>query len=590
MIEDIIAARVSAALEHARGLPDTQGNTLFSRPAAHPEIEAALWEAARAHDGILDDGVVRLPNSIAVELLARCADSTVAKSAAHLRDLVARFVRADLRAAVLARPKLAQRWPLTGDVAGLVHLSEGWLMWPGEAAPLPVMTWARDALNAAAAGAGDRAVERARGKAPVGVAIESTAGVDDVHVALLYLAEKEVAEAARTPAIRISARREAQAVVAMLGAGAPTARNARRWTDVERNPSAHRFELAWAGRRHAYQLHLGVDDQPIERAVLQGIMRELQEDGVRDWFVYHRMAGEQGHTGTFRWSWAEHRERTDYARRVRTKNASDAELARAASNRLHRFQSAHLHAAIESVANGVVQIGFVLIGDDPLLVVTKGIDELRTGERTTTVAEVRLNKVLYDGARAGRDLHFALIPEAALTLPAMELRLLAMLVFSWRNNYDAGAVARLQASTLWQYADIRKGAPQRSQWPAARATLERVLSHLGRAAGLDWTNEGTGPTAVYTITPPAWWRDRVLHGVRPELPANTAALPRTGAELAAWRAERGLSLRDVQAATGIGKTTVARAEQERSGEPLPAGWLPLLSRIGSNRGSSVPDR
>jgi len=399
---------------------------------------------------------------------------------------------------------------------------------------------------------------------------------------LVVSAEKQVEADRRIPTVRMSARPHARAAFRMLAEGPPTIGGVTNWVEGRTGLTQKgNFELVWEGRRHPYQLNL-LNDEPLSAGLVKAIQAELQDDGVRDWLTFHVMAEEQGGTGDFRWSWREHRERAGYDRRVASKSTRDAEVAAACVARIGRFTRAE--ARLEQERGG--RKFWVRIGDHGLLDVPAGIDELTESGWLTTVAAVRLNKGILAGAR-GRERapYYALIHRDIIALPRIERTLGTLLAFDWRVARDNGGTVVRTARTLWDYARIQGGQwEKRKRWPEARRSLDRALDVLGERIGLDWHVEAAGahgldgPDARYIIEPPPWWRDRLLHGVSPVLGQNTAGVPRTGAELAEWRSEHGVSLRQAAAIVGVKSPETIRKAETKANATLPADWLPLLAK------------
>ena len=443
---------------------------------------------------------------------------------------------------------------------------------------MKVAEWARDALNAADPGAGDKLAEWARDALNAAdrgwwdtglqwplasLTVAKCVRCQPEHLALLDLTVQDIKRGGYKPVVRMGATAEGRAAVQVLAAGPPKLEDYPwRVTDTLTCPEDGWAELVWNGTPRPLQLRLNFDGRgTIDGAVLRDILDELAEDGVRDWLVNHRMAGEQGATGTFRWSWAEHRQRTDYDRRIAQRKATDEQLAEAVVHRLQRLQHAELRWYRKMEGN---MCGWLRIGPPWLVDVPAGVDELTLAGRSLRVALMHLNPETYKGAhRNAEQPHFALLPEAALELPGPELRLLTLLAYDWTYARDPEGVVR-KGKMLWRYANIRKGEhTERKRWPAATRTLQRKLDRLGKLVGLDWNLEG-GPEESaetrYRIRPPDWWKERVLLGVPPEYGSSRTAVPRTGNELQRWRDDYKLSQRALAEVLGVSQPTVCRAE------------------------------
>jgi len=355
---------------------------------------------------------------------------------------------------------------------------------------------------------------------------------------------------------------------------------AQRALDTTVREASGRVELVFAGKREPWQLSLDLDG-PLSREVMHGILRELKEDGLRDWLLLHRMAGQQGASGSFIWTRDEHLERTAYATRVKGKNTSLQEISDRVVSRLWRLKRAEIRAEVQRGDN----LSWVRVGPFGLLDILAGTDELTKAGRKLTSARMALNPVIYEGAERGSaHPHFALLPEATLKLPAAPLRLAVELTYWWhdqRRLVMQDGIAEITAATLWDWVGLRAGKnTNRKRWPAVHRSLERSLAQLANAIGINWTTDGAvGPRQIYRITPPISWRDRAVLGVPPAYLA-TGSTPRTGAELKTWREQRGLSQRELGCLLGISQPTLGRREKAAT---LPAELIAQLATIDSER-------
>lgn len=549
----------------------------------------------------------------ALQLVREALPGMVAEVAAEVAEVARLLVAAERRPAVLARPEVANKWPLfpayalqpkpdkgpawfalyllSRSITDLFQSDANWpgtvaplnTFWPGTVAPLSVVEWVAEIANKPpnppqwASGLRNLVDTRGPYIVPWWLTAEVNGrqfGVPGVGLALLYAADRAVEQSQRTPMVRVGATKPARAVIAALSTG-PFTRDEgpAPWANAELYRDEGRVELMWNGRPSPLQLSLRLDNgEALGREVIRGILAELQTDGVRDWLVLHRIAQEQGCTGTLRWTWAEHRERTAYADRIRNKNATEAELQSAVVSRLWRKANATLRLWAERDGKR----GWVRVGPFGLLDIPAGVEVLTAAGSCLDVAKVVINPALYEGAKAGDERpHFALVPDEVLRLPGEHVRLAVELVYGWQDKRSPSGIVRL-AETLWQWAGIAESQyTQRKRWPEVIRTLESMLDMLGRTMGMDWNREGEpGPKASYTLRPPQAWVDRALHHAPPIL-VSKAAVPRTGAELKAWREARGLSQRDLAALCGLSQSKLARAERDLA---LPEATVEALAK------------
>jgi hypothetical protein len=417
-------------------------------------------------------------------------------------------------------------------------------------------------LNARTEGASRPPVDEARARAvarwPVDVC------------ALVVACEREVRDDARRKTVPIPSTREAAAALAVLSQGPKGP-----WEQMQRTDGGS-FELVWAGERRAYQLALHFGTPDFDVCIIKGILDELQEDGLRDWLLLHRMAAEQGRKGSFVWRWSEHRDRSAYARRVRQNNVTDRAAAEAVTARLWRLKSAEVRAY--RTGRGARE-GWVRLGPFGLLDIPAGI---RNGTFLES-AMLAINPALYEGARHDSPApHFALLPEEALLLDGKRLRLATMATLAMRYARDEGCVVQRKARSLWEDLNAESGAPPAKRWPRAEGSLHQALDELGRIGVLGaWERAPgpVGPEVLYTLRPPPWLRDQLVHGVTPELGPSKVDLPATGAALIAWRLTKGWSQAQAAKELKVGIATIKRAEGAQSNALGPALTKALVSHL-----------
>jgi hypothetical protein len=514
-----------------------------------------------------------------------------------------------LRKAVLDRPMLAERWPLEVhdapagsdeqkalDFLAIVETSHtGPWEWPGNVAPAALAAKLREtgdpdaAIVAGNVLKGIRYTGENRERRIEGLSPQFKDDSPDTQpppspevlrahqrwpvmpcAVLLSIAIDVRAEIAAFRGTPIPATKPARVAIAAVsrGPGGP-------WSNlhhVRREPAgepALSLELVWDGKPNAYQLSLTFPTN-FEAQLVGGILQELQADGLRDYLVLHRMAAEQGRTGSIRWTWREHRERTAYDSRIRAHNATDAEVRHAVTTRLFRLKGAELR---ETARQGN-RVAWRRIGPFGLIDIPAAI----SSDDDLDLAPLQLNPELYAGAATGTDKpHFTLLPDDAFSLAGDRFRLAALLVLAMRDARDEGGTVRLTAAKLWEHMDLRggnaKGIP-RHRWPRLDATLVAALDALVAAKVIGaWSREVDGPPdprAVYRIDPRTEWRDLVVHGLPPSFPPSLASTPRTGAELRAWREARRLSQAAAAQILKVGIATVKRAESDPAASLGPA--------------------
>lgn len=523
--------------------------------------------------------------------------------ASEVERLAAILVPEEFRRAALdvrdARDLLINGWPFPAwwpreALAGhewfnnLEHLPWGGIVWHPSVAPADVAKWLRER-----AGNHPGAIEVAdhleRGYNP-GQAIGLEGNETDkpwtglrwtaAGVSLLFAAYSEAKASQRVGTIRHGVTREGRAALELftVGGGASIDAAGKPW-----NASAGTgwAEVVWNSRPKPMQLTLtGFSDEPTWRTVA-GILDELKHDGLRDWLILHRMAQQQGASGTIRWAWADHKREATYQRRIK-QGVSEDDLAKEVMDRIVRMKNAELKLCEPTPdGRGVV---WRRIGPFGLLDIPTGVDAFTRAGRTTRMALIKLNPEIYKGA--ARDTprpHFMLVADAVLRMPGPRLALLAMLFCDFQYARDPNGVRR-DLGTLLFYGTLRDGSyTPRKHLAAAQRTLEGHLDALVKEGHLDrYTREQDGGQVSYQIRPPRWWIDRALLGVPPSYGPSLAAVPRTGRELRDWRTRSGRSQLEVATALGVSARTIIRAEK-RPADALTAKLLAALADAATPR-------
>jgi hypothetical protein len=375
---------------------------------------------------------------------------------------------------------------------------------------------------------------------------------------------REVHSNATRRFIPISSRKEGRAAFGVISQGSkgPWLTEQSEWTDTK-------VELVWGGKPQPMQFAFEFG-QGFEPALVKGILDELQADGLRDYLCLHRMAAEQGRTGTITWTWKEHSERTRYTRRIEQDNLSDSEAKAAVTSRLRRLKQGEIRQWRLKPETG--RLGWVRMGPFGFIDIPAGVD---APDRTLERARIEINPVIYHGAhRKNIGSHFALLHEEVLSLDGPSLRLAVMLAFDFRYARDEGGGVRRSTRVLWEHANTRGGLPEKRRWPAADESLQRALDRLQKLDVIgSWSRESGAASAnlMYDINPTTAWRDQVIHAVPPVLPVSTVNLPRIGSEFRQWRVDRNLSQNALAKLLEVGLATIKRAEmapKERLGRAL----------------------
>ncbi len=398
--------------------------------------------------------------------------------------------------------------------------------------------------------------------------------------AFVAWAEKTHAAAHPRGAFALPSTGYARAALAHIATG----RKDSAWESKTRHgPRRALLRVRWEGRMKPVQLALTLTVD-LTNVVLGAVLEELSDDGLLDWLVLHAMADEQGRTGEFRWTWERHRQLAGYDARVRegwkhhekhhegslVVRATDETLRRACIRRLWQFTRAELFEEVEGVLSKRP------VGGGPFQRITAiGDPEGLKPEGDFTVALMSWNRALYDGAhRDAKKPHHTGIPRGVFALRGPARRLAVFLCLAERMQRDQGMAVILSESTMMLYAGVRgDGRPSRRDLTHAREELQRHLDAvnavMGDGAGGTWREGATG--RVYDRTPARWRVERDLLGAAPDRPALRLDVPRTGADLRAWREARKLSQREAAEVLGVGSATVKRAELRRT-ELLPRAF------------------
>lgn len=461
----------------------------------------------------------------------------------------------DLRPGVAARD-LTSRWPWPTSAAALRVLlskidADPRFSWPAEAAPAAVAAWAYDALERAEPGTGAdllRVVETGwraqRIDLPGG-------GLPFAGLALLYLAEQDVRRGLQRPAIAVDAGRVHHDLVRSWGTvDRDGVRHRAAPADLDTSEDGLRVELLGAGGHVQLELPYG---ESWGEALIQLLRRLRGDEGLRHWTALLRLWSVEGkRRGSVRWMLDDHL-------RALGLRPDDLEARR----------------AIAAQVAAMTQVEVVVYGKDggqrsraPLVLVGRRYERIDGAGWAMEGLELLPNPLLYEGVRTTEGslgTNWAPAPvELAMVSPASHPGLQGLgLVLTMRLRWDTGR--GLDGSTytgrsLLELAGIKVS---RAHPGRAWARLERLLRKLSEIESLVYRWEAPpAADAICRIWPAAWQADRLQRGLArhvEERPSDQL-LPRTGAELASWRADRGLSQRELAASLGLSFRQVQYAE------------------------------
>lgn len=390
-------------------------------------------------------------------------------------------------------------------------------------------------------------------------------------LALLYLAERAVDQDRRRPVLAVDAGRPHNELLTGWGGIWKEAHRTRGHKPrVKEEPGKAWFELLGPGL--STQLALPFDEYPPHAQVVQAIKRMCDWEGLRNWAALLRLFSvEGGRQGWIRWRLDEHLEALGYAPSRR----------RQPETRIKAAGMVKLFTELELVE--------MLDGQErerrPLVLVGSRYERLRGSRWKLEGMELQANPLLYRGVRnldTGKlGCHwFPTVPEVAQLdhrryAPALMMGVI--LPIRWRWDVGERDHLALKGGNLLKLACI----PFNKRKPArAWDKLERNLAKLGGIDALEgWEADDGGRDleAVYRLWPPAWAMDRISRGV-PVIEPRLVELPKTGAELRAWREKRGWTQKQLAEALGVNRSTVIRAEKG-GGNALPRSITRRLSQV-----------
>jgi len=423
-----------------------------------------------------------------------------------------------------------------------------WIRWPGEAAPLDVMKWARGKMNALRPGCGDDLVKQAEAQMfpqvkdahDDAVTIPST-----FHLALLFMAEREVREGQRRRSIAIDA---SKAHHGMLTGMRDLPKNGKPQT---MNTDKGRMELLAPG--HDVQLTLPIEGT--SEALVHAIRDWRSWFGLRNWAAIQRLLSVEGkREGWVRWTLDTHmaalgydlRGQRDFKKRQRV--AKEVELLTEMELAIYDNDGHERERA-------------------PLVHVGKKFDRLHGSEWRLEGMELRINSAVYRGVRTSNGSLGSNWQPAPIELAHVDdvhhpytLALGLVLPIRWRwAQGDGNNHVELTGANVLELAGIR----YRSTHPAeAWNALDRDLAELQRIGGLgqwQWKRDKHTLAGVMELHPPEWALDRTLRKLTPIEPSPPPPIL-TGAELAKFRKGRGWTQEQAAKELGVGIATLKRAE------------------------------
>lgn len=400
-------------------------------------------------------------------------------------------------------------------------------------------------------------------------------------VACLAVVEEAIDEDRRTPSFKISGTAGNRDIFSMISAPGDAAE----WQQGMTRTNAGAVRLTFAGRTVPIQMHLPLCEiETLNEVIMQAFIDEHREDALRAYLYLHDAAGEAGATGEFRVSIDQIIDSTVYGDRVRSKHLTRDDARKKITAAIDYLNDSAIKIERMVKRNGRPKTQWVKLG--PLVTIEAGVDDGAPQDPDRVTEEVRghLNRHLYKGAKKGTRVHcFTLVASQIHKLSKTdELHAATMFSFDFHKSAAPDGSIRRKASTLWRYLRLKSG-EKRKTWPRAKLATEKTLDRLGTTLGYKWEVEANQSESeeMYTLTPPPWWGDQVLHSVSPAKRLITVATPKTGSELLKWRKNRKLSQGAIGKLIGVSAAAVGKREKaEKATKPLPTKWIESLSSSG----------
>lgn len=525
-----------------------------------------------------------LPTLKAFELLHQSIPQLAQQMASEIELAADIVVDPRLRNAVLARHSITARWPrpdgnLAADLLETlvfrlsppneppryhqIFTDDGPLLtryWPAEVAVLDVASWAGPALNKrSSTPIGDMLIQEAR----KGLGLDDWIHLNGVRIpilgiALLYMAEREVLEGARKPAIAVDASRIHHT---LIGGMQSWPRDSERHKGAElegrvTQDRIRRVELFAEG--NPVQLQLPWPDSGLHDTAIEALRTLRGAKGLRHWTVLQRLFSvEGGRRGWVRWILDEHLEAMGYDER----QIRDPKVRQDAATEIEALAS--LELAVYGEENQIRSRA-------PLLLVGNRHERLVNSQWRLDGMELRINDLLYRGVRnvtgeMGRN--WIPAPTELARLDHTQhpyvhgMGLILSIRMRWRLG-DGFDHLLIKGRNLLGMAGIpfNLQRPGRT-WKALQRTLE-TLCEIGMIERYKWV-EGNpwdldGTCQIFASN---WVLDRTVWGILPEERVTTD-LPKTGKELKIWRETNGWSQRELARRIGITQAALSQAESQ----------------------------
>jgi DNA-binding XRE family transcriptional regulator len=497
----------------------------------------------------------------ALSLVKYLTDSLVEKTIEQLDFWMQRLVEIQLHQAILTRKELLNRWPWAEEhpAGALLLLVERQFQqetkWPGKSAPVKVALWARKVLNKLVAPKfGDEQAKKAEKGLPDSLTWQKPDGeiitVPWNGLALLYMAEQEVINDLKKPAIAIDSNKPHHDMVMA-------------WRDWEPKDIRNKLEamveegrVALLEQGKPVQLTFPYQGTTPHESVIHALRKLRSHEGLRHWAALLRMfAVEGGRQGWVRWTLDEHFEALGYGERKRLDPETRASIAHQVE------QLTELELAVYN-ADGTLR------AQAPILTVGLKFDRLEGSEWRLDGMQLQINELLYQGVRkengeVGKNWFPAPIELARIDHVKYRyaITLGLILPIRWRLAWAKGeGQTSLSGANLLKLAGItrQKHRPGRA-WEALKRDVEE-LKRIGLIGRIEWKGEPWTERAICHLYPANWLADRTIRSLKPIEAFPAEPPPLTGHELREWRKKQGLTQAKAAEKLGVGSITIKRTE------------------------------